>query len=233
MRLNAKRRMSPASMPPATSSATRPTSVLVLPEPAGASTRAAPRPCSTAARCAVSSCVATESGGRAADLRAVLVPPRRRAPMSSRSSRARSPTDRDRRSKTVELNGKPMQNGELEATRGYANSRRIAPACARSSSSWCSQNHVRIVQARSVLWARGSTKARRRSRSLGSAPSGPTAHERLVEMRAPGNAAAHRDAASRRPETSNSTSCRLASAFGWRVLSAGDAMLQGGARGIA
>ena len=55
LRLKASMRMPEGSAPRSTSSTTRLTSVLVLPEPAGASTRAGPRACTTAARWASSS----------------------------------------------------------------------------------------------------------------------------------------------------------------------------------
>ena len=55
LRLKASMRMPEGSVPRSTSSTTRLTSVLVLPDPAGASTRAGPHACSTAARWASSS----------------------------------------------------------------------------------------------------------------------------------------------------------------------------------
>ncbi len=156
-------RMPDGSAPRSTSSTTRLMSVLVLPEPAGARTRAGPRACSTAARCAASSWTASgplegrppRVGSAAAGRPATGLPAagsgpaaanwaggcplpaadaRSSRPMSSRSSRAASPTARRRGSSTSAANGRPRQKGRPRATRGWTRRRRISVACASNSS---------------------------------------------------------------------------------------------------
>ena len=142
LRLKASMRMPDGSAPRSTSSTTRLTRVFVLPEPAGARTRAAPRRCSTAARWASSSRAASGPAGRARrrpgrrwprrwrparsrHLRAAgkraagEAASRSRRPMSSRSSAPASPTPRLRGASTRSPNGKPRQNGRPRARSGW------------------------------------------------------------------------------------------------------------------
>ena len=143
LRLKASMRMPDGSAPRSTSSTTRLTRVLVLPEPAGARTRAAPRACSTAARWASSSRTASgPAAGRAAvrsapsrasapawvrcvcGRRALLVEaasPSSR-PMSSRSRAAASPTPRLRGASTS------VAEREADAERQVAADERVDEA---------------------------------------------------------------------------------------------------------
>ena len=137
LRLKASMRMPEGSQPRSTSSTTRLISVLVLPEPAGASTRAGPRAWRTAARCASSKRAASgpeagdrtgrgeepagsgpsarPGGGGAAS--AGDTPSSR--PTSSRSSAAAPPAPRRRRAK------KSRTEREAEAVRELTGEQRV------------------------------------------------------------------------------------------------------------
>ena len=221
LRLKASMRMPDGSAPRSTSSTTRLISVLVLPEPAGARTRAGPRACSTAARCAASSCTASGPlegrpsrvgsaavGGRRRESRRrpaqktrrrsgqegrprPAVAARRSRPMSSRSSRAASPTARRRGSSTSAANGRPRQNGRPRATRGWTRRRRISVACASNSSRDPFQYQSPTGTSPPRSGRRGSP--------------GSSVHARREAKRAPGAAAAARCARSRRLVTSKNS----------------------------
>ncbi len=210
LRLKASMRMPDGSTPRSTSSTTRLTRVLVLPEPAGASTRAAPRSCSTAARWASSSRTASgpvaarragagasagcECAGRGSPgwsgSAGPAVAPRSR-PMSSRSSREASPTPRLRGASSSGPKGKPRQNGAPRATSGCTKRSSTSPACAASSPTEPSQCQSP---------AGGSPPSKGRRGSPGS-----SVHERRKAKRIPGAAAAARCASSRRPLTWKNT----------------------------
>ena len=204
-------RMPEGSAPRSTSSTTRLTRVLVLPEPAGARTRAAPRTCSTAARWASSSRTASgPAAGRAAGpgesgcagapgcggtMAAAATdeatsPPSSR-PMSSRSSAAASPMSRLRGASRPALNGKPTQNGRPRPTSGWMKRSSTSAACAANSSAVPFQ------------YQRPTGEAPPSSGRPGS-PGSPVQSRRAAK-RTPGAAAAARCARSRRLATSKNT----------------------------
>ncbi len=213
LRLKASMRMPDGSAPRSTSATTRLISVLVLPEPAGARTRAGPRACSTAARCAASSRTASgplegRRAGREAGRPAAAGPrdvatkwpegrpppavaARRSLPMSSRSSRAASPTPRRRGSSTSAANGSPRQNGRPRAARGWTRRKRISVACAANSSGDAFQYQSPTGGSPPRSGRRGSP--------------GSSVHARREAKRAPGAAAAARCARSRRLVTSKNS----------------------------
>ena len=149
LRLKASIRMPDGSAPRSTSSTTRLTRVLVLPEPAGARTRAGPRACSTAARWASSSRAASGPAARARRGSAARVagrgrrgrgrcrsrPPRASSrPMSSRSSAAASSTPRLRgasASGRTRSRGRTAARGRRAGGRSAAGRRRPAPRTPR------------------------------------------------------------------------------------------------------
>ena len=214
LRLKASIRMPDGSAPRSTSSTTRLTRVLVLPEPAGARTRAAPRRCSTAARWASSSRAApgpaagrragAAGGGdcRGADgslavgntasgfgdgLAGTEQAASSSRPMSSRSRRAASATTRPRGASTSGPKGKPRQKGRPRARRGWTKRRSTSFACAAKSSAVSFQSQRPTGASPPRSGRRGSP--------------GSSVHVRWRAKRRPGPAAAARCARSRRPVT--------------------------------
>ena len=205
LRLKASMRMPDGSAPRSTSSTTRLTRVLVLPEPAGARTRAGPRACSTAARWASSSRTASgplaglRGRGRGAPAPAAAGAPAARARLgetraAARAAGGRCPRGRARprrrrrgcaASSASAPNGKPRQNGSPRPTSGWTKRQQDVARPARRTPRPCPLQCQRPTG--------GSPPSRGRRGSPGS-----SVHERREAKRTPGAAAAARRARSRR-----------------------------------
>ena len=216
-------RMPAGSAPRSTSSTTRLTSVLVLPEPAGARTRAGPRACSTAARWASSSRAAS---GPLAGLRGDAGPAG--APSAGTATegapdgaaaddgevgegaarrRTDAPSRRPMSSRSsAAASPTPRPRG---ASTSAPNEKPRQNGSSRATSGWTKPSRTSAACA-----ANSSTVPLQCQRPTGGSPPrrerrgspGSSVHERRAANRAPGAAAAARCARSRRPGTSKNNS---------------------------